>query len=151
MKACITFHLVVACLILGSCANEPLGKIWVSEPSRMLPYYGPERPTLQTLTIADKPYDRIWEACERSLIGFGFVFYASDKDIGEMRARDSVRIAPYSGTTYVSEVLICVTRADGQTSLAVSCTCHSASELILEKQQYEVDRIVRAILKRLKK
>lgn len=151
MKTRAPFCLIVACFVLVSCANEPLEKTWVSGPSLVSTYHGPENPARQTLTIENRPYDRIWEACERSLIGFGFAFYASDKDTGEIRARDLVQITPYSGTAYVSEVLICVTGADDRTSITVSCTCHTGSELKLERQQYEVDRIVRAIEKRLKK
>ena len=145
------FLLALAVFLVGSCANEPLEKTWVSGPTMAYAYHGPERPASQTLTISNKPYDRIWEACERSLIGFGFVFCASDKDAGEMRARDFVQISPYMASTYVSEVSICVTSAEGQTSLTVSCTCYSGAELRLERQQSEVDRIVRAIKKRLKK
>lgn len=145
------FFLALAGFLLGSCANEPLEKIWVTGPSLVSPYHGPERPARQTLEIADKSYDRIWEACERSLIGFGFAFYASDKYTGEIRVRDPLQVSPYVGTAYVTEVQICVTRADDQISLTVSCTCYSGSELRLERQQNEVDRIVKAIKKRLKK
>ena len=151
MKTRTALCLVSACFVLVSCANEPLEKTWISGPSLVSPYHGPENPARQTMTIENKPYDRIWEACERSLIGFGFAFYASDKDTGEIRARDLVQITPYSGTAYTSEVLICVTRVEDQTSLTVSCTCYSGSELKMERQQYEVDRIVKAIEKRLKK
>lgn len=132
---------------------------------------GPEKPSRQTLTLTDKPYDRVWEACERSLVQLGFEFYSSDKDKGEIRVRsvvDDPRYADYTKDTVgvpalasVSDVLLSVTMADGQISLTISCTHYRSpanyftaweiSELALEKQQKEIDRIVRAIKKRLSK
>lgn len=163
------FLLALAGFFVGSCANEPLEKKWVFPYSMVPHYYGPEKTVSKTMTIEDRSYDQVWEACERSLIQLGFEFYTSDKEAGEMRVRnvlDDSRDADYTrGTevinTSISDVVISVTRANSQVSLTVSCMHYrfppnsfmtlGTSELAPEKQKTEVDRIVRAIKKRLRK
>jgi len=163
------FFLTLVSFFVGSCATAPAEKKWVSPASMTYFHSGLEKLTRRTLTITDKPYDRVWEACERSLIQLGFEFYTSDKDVGEMRVRsvmDDPKSADYTTesramTASISDVVISVTRANDPISLTISCahyrflpnsfTTREISELVLEKQKAEVDRIVKAIDKQLKK
>lgn len=158
-----TKHLsfVLVCLIFKFCASAPQEKIWVTNGSYRS---APEIPTQQTLTITGVPYDRVWEACENSLIRLNFEFFTADKNSGEIRVKSAVKAELNFGdssrrelqSTAESEFFIQLSRADGKISVTVFCTyswdasLKDTTELMRGREKSEVDRIIQAFKKNMR-
>jgi hypothetical protein len=123
----------LACLILGFCAQAPYEKIWTAASYRS----GPEKPTQQTFSIADLTYDRVWEACERSLVRSGFEFFVADRASGEIRVRSAKKTEIQLGDASRSpiqplsegEFLILLSKDNGKISVTVFCTYYRDDSL----------------------
>lgn len=155
--------LALISLSLDFCAAAAPAKKWVTTGYFTYLDPGPERPTRQTLTFADRSYDQVWEACEKALIRLSFEFYPTEKDSGEIKARHIIHDPKaYEATNSrelppqaVCEISASISEANGGVSLTVSSTYYELTSapfpwsLNYVKQQYEIDRVIRAIKKRL--
>ena len=80
--------LVLVCLIISFCTASH-SKFRVSGMQLAEEYIRSNYKPIgqQTLTLEDSTYDRVWEACENTLIRLGYIFYLSDKNTGEIRVQ----------------------------------------------------------------
>lgn len=160
MKIKILFAVLI-CIFLCSCASAPREKEWVTGTH---PGDGTSTPIgEQTVTFDGLTYDRVYDACEQTLIRLGYSFHIADKSAGKIRVEriEKIRVegtenperysqARVGGALEGNQLLVELTKADG--GVAVK-TCVLRSRLIrstpleANEAKSEVDRF----FKRLKK
>jgi hypothetical protein len=88
MKIKILFGVFV-CVFLTSCSTIPREKEWVTG---IEPRDGTNLPSGERTVLYDGlTYDRVYNACERTLVRLGYAFNIADKSSGKIRVTDKAR------------------------------------------------------------
>jgi len=132
---------VLVCLFLSSCASK---QVWLKGPLNNLMYVKQWTEPLgqQRDTIDGIAYDRVWDACEQTLIKLGYSFFVADKEAGEIVVRRDETVS------------VSVVRNDEKISvlvgLLVSKTKNKLMSPLLQSDKDVVDIIMARLQKELK-
>ena len=153
------FSFALACVALSSCATAPREKEWVrdSPAENVIGTLKPEGE--QTFTIEDVTYDRVWDACEQTLINLGYAFSVADKSAGKIRVRGTAKseFSKEGGMaqtpTETRHVSVLITKTDGGVAVRASLLVPDYGkprhqDVVAAKT--EVDRIFKNLKKELK-
>ena len=148
---------VLACVTLFSCASAPRPKEWVRGGLAESAIAERRAEGEQTFTFEGLTYDRVWEACERTLINLGYLFAVAEKREGVIRVQGTAKPAISTPTLGIPEetrhVLVLVKKTNGSVAVQASLLVPDDGKSRLADvpaAKNEVDRFFKSLKKRLK-
>ena len=153
------FLVAFVCVFLSSCASAPREKEWVRGSPTGWAIDGVKQEGVQTFTFEGLTYNRVWDACEQTLINLSYLFAFVDKSAGQIRVRGTAKseFSKEGGTaltpTETRDVLVFITKTDGGVAVRAGLVVvdyGKPRQKDVAAGKNEVDRIFKNLKKKLK-